>query len=371
VTSLTQDLNALVTSGEIRDIKGIGDALAEKITELVQTGSLDYYDRLKASVPPGVLQMLAINGIGPSKVRVLSGRLNITTLEQLEQACKDGRIRSVEGFGEKTEENILAGLQALRRYSARHLLSVAEPAATAMAAFIAKQKGVIRVDIAGSLRRRSETIGDIDILTVAKESFASAVMTAFTTHPDVERITAHGETKSSVILVSGIPCDLRIVADAEFAFALNYFTGSKEHNVRIRSIARDAGLSLNEYGFSRIDAKEKRGAAKKIIHCKDEEDLYRVIGLPFIPPELREDSGEVEAALEKKLPQLIVDQDLKGTFHCHTTYSDGAHSLLEMANAARNLGCSILESPTTARVRRTRTGSLRNEYGNSRRKLTC
>jgi DNA polymerase (family 10) len=338
VTSLTQDLNALVTSGEIRDIKGIGDALAEKITELVQTGSLDYYDRLKASVPPGVLQMLAINGIGPSKVRVLSGKLNITTLEQLEQACKDGRIRSVEGFGQKTEENILAGLQALRRYSARHLFSVAEPAATAMAAFIAKQKGVTRVDIAGSLRRRSETIGDIDILAVAKESFASAVMTAFTTHPDVERITAHGETKSSVILTSGIPCDLRIVAGAEFAFALNYFTGSKEHNVRIRSIARDAGLSLNEYGFSRIDAEEKRGAAKKIIHCKDEEDLYRVLGLPFIPPELREDSGEVEAALEKKLPQLIVDQDLKGAFHCHTTYSDGAHSLLEMANAARSLG---------------------------------
>lgn len=342
VTSLTQDLNALVTSGEIRDIKGIGDALAEKITELVQTGSLDYYDRLKASVPPGVLQMLAINGIGPSKVRVLSGKLNITTLEQLEQACKDGRIRSVEGFGQKTEENILAGLQALRRYSARHLFSVAEPAATAMAAFIAKQKGVTRVDIAGSLRRRSETIGDIDILAVAKESFAPAVMMAFTTHPDVERITAHGETKSSVILTSGIPCDLRIVAGAEFAFALNYFTGSKEHNVRIRSIARDAGLSLNEYGFSRIDAEEKRGAVKKIIHCKDEEDLYRVLGLPFIPPELREDSGEVEAALEKKLPQLIVDQDLKGAFHCHTTYSDGAHLLMEMANAARGLGWQYL-----------------------------
>ncbi|MCX6135937.1 MAG: DNA polymerase/3'-5' exonuclease PolX [Ignavibacteriales bacterium] len=342
VTSLTQDLSVLVTSGEIRNIKGIGDALSEKITELVTTGKLEYYEKLKSSVPPGVLQMLSIGGIGPAKVRVLSTTLKIATLDELEKACKEGKIRSVEGFGKKTEENILAGLSALKTYSARHLISSAEPVAKTMAAFVAKLKGVSRVEIAGSLRRRAETIGDIDILAVAKESEAAAVMQSFTSHPDVERITAHGATKSSVILLSGISCDLRIVNELEFPFALNYFTGSKEHNVRLRSLAREAGYSLNEYGFSKIESQEKRGASKQAFRCKDEEDIYRMLGLAYVPPELREDCGEFEKAQEKKLPQLVTEQDIKGTFHCHTTHSDGAHSLSEMANAARTLGWQYL-----------------------------
>jgi DNA polymerase (family X) len=342
IGGLTKDIQSLVESGEIRNIKGIGEALAEKITELVTTGKSKYYDELRRSLPEGLMKMLGIQGVGPKKVKLLYEKLKIKSVEELEKACKAGKLEHVEGFGKKTEENILAGIEALRKHSSKFLYSIAEQAAQSVFEVVSAQKGVIRAEIAGSLRRKKETIGDIDIVVSALQKDTKHIMKAFTTHPDVERVTGEGETKSSVVLKSGINCDLRVVKDSEFPFALNYFTGSKEHNVRMRTLAKEFGLSLNEYGFSKIDSEEKRGKAKKEVACKTEEDLYRALGLAYVPPELREDTGEIEAAQQKKLPVLVTEKDIRGTFHCHTNYSDGANTLLEMAEAAQHLGWQYL-----------------------------
>ena len=260
----------------------------------------------------------------------------------MEAACKAGKLEKVEGFGKKTEENILTGIEALKKHSSKFLYSVAEKDAQNIYSVIAKQKGIIRAEIAGSLRRKKEIIGDIDIVASAKSAAVPGIMKAFTSHAEVERITGQGETKSSVVLKSGINCDLRVVEDSEFPFALNYFTGSKDHNVRLRTIAKSFDLSLNEYGFSKIGSEEKRGKAKKTVPCKNEEAIYAALGLEYTPPELREDFGEIEAAGKNKLPHLVSEKDIRGTFHCHTNYSDGINTLAEMAEAARKLGWEYL-----------------------------
>lgn len=342
IDGITADLESLVKSGEIRNVKGIGEAIAEKIAELISTGKLKYYEELKASLPEGLMKMLKISGVGPKKVKVLYEKLRIKSVEELEAACKSGKLEKLEGFGKKTEDNILAGIEALRKHSSKFLYSVAEKAALNIFNVVSKQKGIIRAEIAGSLRRRKEVIGDIDIVASAKSAAVPSIMKAFTLHPDVERITGEGETKSSVVLNSGINCDLRVVDDSEFPFALNYFTGSKDHNVRLRTIAKKFELSLNEYGFSKIDSEEKRGKAKEVVACKNEEDIYGALGLAYIPPELREDFGEIEAAEKKKIPTLLSEKDIRGTFHCHTNYSDGANTLNEMAEAAQKLGWQYL-----------------------------
>ena len=342
IEGLTTDLKQLVTEGRIREVKGVGEAISEKITELVTTGKLRYHDELRSSLPEGLLKMLKIQGVGPKKVKLLYEKLKIKSVEELEAACKAGKLEKVEGFGKKTEENILAGIEAMRKHSSKFLYSVAEKAATSIFTTVEKQKGIIRAEIAGSLRRRKEVIGDIDIVASAKSSAVPAIMKAFTSHADVDRITGEGKTKSSVVLKSGINCDLRVVNDSEFPFALNYFTGSKEHNVRLRTIAKGIGLSLNEYGFSKVGAEEKRGKAKKEAACKNEEELYRTLGLVYVPPELREDRGEIEVALKKKIPVLLSEKDIRGTFHCHTNYSDGVNTLAEMAAGAQKLGWEYL-----------------------------
>jgi DNA polymerase (family 10) len=342
IEGATADFDTLVRSGEIRSIKGIGEAIAEKITELVTTGKSEYYEELKASLPEGLMEMLRISGVGPKKVKLLYEKLKIKSVEELESACIAGKLEKVEGFGKKTEENILTGIAALRKHSSKFLYSVAEKDAQGLYSVILKQKGIIRAEIAGSLRRKKEVIGDIDIVASAKAAAVPGIMKAFTSHSDVERITGQGETKSSVVLKSGINCDLRIVDDSEFPFALNYFTGSKDHNVRLRTIAKKFDLSLNEYGFSKIGSEEKRGKAKKTVPCKNEEAIYAVLGLEYTPPELREDFGEIEAAEKNKLPHLVSEKDIRGTFHCHTNYSDGMNTLLEMAEAAQKLGWEYL-----------------------------
>ncbi len=342
IEGVTADLDSLVKSGEIRNIKGIGEAISEKITELVTKGKSKYYEELKASLPEGLMQMLKISGVGPKKVKLLYEKLKIKSVEELEEACKAGKLEKVEGFGKKTEENILIGIEALRKHSSKFLYSVAEKAALSVFNVIAKQKGIIRAEIAGSVRRKKEVIGDIDIVASAKKPAVPAIMKAFTSHADVERITGEGETKSSVVLSSGINCDLRVVDDSEFPFALNYFTGSKDHNVRLRTIAKKFDLSLNEYGFSKIGSDEKRGKAKKAVVCKSEEDIYKTLGLEYTPPELREDFGEIEAAEKKKLPSLVTEKDIRGTFHCHTNYSDGVNTLPEMAEGTKKLGWEYL-----------------------------
>jgi DNA polymerase (family X) len=342
VTGLRQDLTALVAAGGINEVKGIGEALSEKITELVTTGVLRYYDELKASFPPGVLEMMKIPGVGPKKVKLLYERLHIVSIDELEKACREKKLAGVDGFGAKTQENILAGIQLLRKHSAFFLYSTAETAARKILDRITQLPGVLHAEIAGSLRRKKEVVGDIDIVAAAKKVHAKEILASFTSHSSVERIIGQGDTKASVVLDIGINCDLRVVDPSEYPFALNYFTGSKDHNVRIRSLAKTKGLSLNEYGFSSLDAEEKRGKAKQAVKCVTEEDIYTTVGLPYIPPELREDLGEIEAAASRTLPTLLAESDIRGTFHCHTNYSDGANTIVEMADAARALGWEYL-----------------------------
>jgi DNA polymerase (family 10) len=342
VGALTTDIKSLVESGELKNIKGIGEGLAEKISELTQTGKLKYYEDLRRSLPEGLVQMLRIQGLGPKRIKVLYDRLGVKTVDQLKEACEKHRLAEIDGFGEKTEENILKGIEMLRKHVDKHLYPEAKEAAERVHAVIRKQKGVLRSEVAGSLRRKKEVIGDIDILVSAKRSTSPALMEVFTSHPDIAEVLAQGETKSSVVLKSGINCDLRVVDDSEYPFALAYFTGSKEHNIEMRSLAKKFGWSLNEYGFSELDAEEKRGKAKRIVRCKDEEDIFKALGLSFIPPELRENMGEIEAAAKGKIPKLLEEKEIKGTFHCHSTYSDGSNSIEQMAKAARDLGWEYL-----------------------------
>lgn len=342
VAALTKDLNDLIETDELKDVRGIGERLAEKITELVRTGRLKYYEDLKKSLPPGLVEMLAIPGLGPKRIRLLYDELKIKTVDQLKEAAEKGKLETIKGFGEKIEENILRGIELLRKQVDKHLYPQAKEAAERVFSVITKQKSVIRAEIAGSLRRRKEVIGDIDILVSAKLTDAPKLMDVFTSHPDVERVVAKGDTKSSVLLKSAINCDLRVVKDDEYPFALAYFTGSKEHNIEMRSLAKKFGWSLNEYGFSHLGAEEKRGKAKRIVKCRDEEDIFEALELSYIPPELRENMGEIDAARSGKIPRLIEDNDIRGTFHCHTTYSDGANTLEEMAEAAKALGWEYL-----------------------------
>lgn len=327
ISGLTGDLQQLVESGEIGKVKGIGKALAEKITTLVTTGELAYYEELKAEFPPTIFELMNIPGLGPKKIKKLYETLGISSLIELEYACNENRLVDLEGFGAKSQENILQGIEARKKYSEKFHLPVAEHAATTMIEHIRKAKGIKRSDIAGSLRRKKEIIGDIDILVSAAQNDTPAIMKKFVSAPEVERVIAGGKTKSSVILKSGINVDLRVVADKEFPFALHYFTGSKEHNVRMRTIAKDHNLKLNEYGLF-------HESNNKPVACKDEKDILKKLGLVYIEPELREDFGEIEAAEKNNLPGLIEEKDLRGTFHCHTTYSDGANTLKEMADAA-------------------------------------
>jgi DNA polymerase (family 10) len=342
VGALTKDLYELIETGELRKVKGIGEGLAEKITELVQNGKSKYYEDLKKNIPVGVMAMLKIQGLGPKKVIILFEKLKIQSIEQLKEAAEKHKLAKLEGFGEKTEENILKGIELLGKNVDKHLYPQAKDAADKILETIQKQKGVIRCEVAGSLRRHKEIIGDIDILVSAKKQFTSAIMIAFTSHPDVDQILAEGETKSSVLLKSAINCDLRVVDDSEFPFALAYFTGSKEHNIEMRSLAKHFGWSLNEYGFSELGEKEKRGKAKRIVSCKDEVDIFKALELSYIPPELRENLGEIEAARKDSVPKIIEYKNIRGTFHCHTTYSDGANTLEEMAKAAQDLGWEFI-----------------------------
>jgi DNA polymerase (family X) len=338
IEGLPEDIAEIVKEGKLREVKGIGEGIARIITDFVKNGSSNDYVELRSSVPDGVLKMLRIQGLGPKKVKVLYEKLKITGVEDLEDAAQQGRLASLEGFGKKTEENILKGIQALRSHSDKSLYPVAAEAARILMEVLRGDHGVIRAEVAGSLRRRKEVVGDIDLLVSAQEKSRERLMDVFTSHADVQSIIAKGETKSSVILSRGIHCDLRIVNDEEFPFALNYFTGSKEHNVEMRSRARKHGWSLNEYTLSQLDKTESGKKPGRLPVCKDESDIYKALGLAYIPPELRENAGEFEAAESGTLPVLVTDEDVRGTFHCHSTYSDGVNTIEQMVAAARKKG---------------------------------
>ena len=333
--SLTEPLSRIISENRLREIKGVGEALQEKITTLVTTGRLPYYEDLKSSVPAGLLELLNIPGLGPKKVKALNDKLAIETVEQLETACKAGKVAALEGFGEKTQAKIIEGIQFRRTYASRHLLSDVLAAADPILASLRGHPDVIRCSAAGSLRRSREIIGDIDLLASSKKP--SQVIDFFTGQPGVLSVSARGDTKASVILEGGIQADLRVVSDSEFPFALAYFTGGKEHNIVMRQRAIQRGLRLNEYGL--FKSKEETRDPKLLVPCKTEEDIFRTLDLSYIPPELREDHGEIAAAEKGDLPRLIEWTDLKGSLHNHSNWSDGRETLEEIAAHVRELGC--------------------------------
>ena len=333
---LTEPLQKLVAENRLAEIKGIGEGLQKKITDLVSTGKLAYYDDLKASVPPGLVEMLQIPGLGPKKVKAMHDRLGLETIEQLEAACNAGQVASLEGFGEKTQAKILEGIRFRRAYASRHLLSDALAVAEPILDRLRGHADVIRCSAAGSVRRFKEIIGDIDLLASSRKP--ARVIDFFTSQPGVEGVSAKGDTKASVILQGGIQSDLRVVSDAEFPFALAYFTGNKEHNIVMRQRAIERGLRLNEYGL--FKSKEETRDPKLLVPCRTEEEIYQKLDLPYIPPELREDKGEFAAAEKDQLPKLVEWTDLKGSLHNHSNWSDGRHTLEDIAAHMRELGCA-------------------------------
>ncbi len=334
IEALSEPLDKVVAEARLGELKGIGEALQQKITELVTTGRLQYYEDLKAATPPGLVAMLDIPGLGPKKIKALHDELGIKTIPQLEQACKDGKIAGLKGFGEKTQANILEGIDRRRAYASRHLLSDALRAAEPLLEALRSHPDVIRCSSAGSLRRYREVIGDIDLLASSKHP--AEVIEFFTSQPGILKVLARGETKASVLLEGGIQSDLRVVSDAEYSSALMYFTGSKEHNIVMRQRAIDRGLRLNEYGLFR--SKEETRDPKLLVKCRTEEEMFEKLGLHYIPPEMREDMGEIALAERGPLPRLIEWTDLKGSLHNHSTWSDGHQRPEEIANSMRELG---------------------------------
>lgn len=318
--------------GKLREIPGVGQAIAEKIDELLSTGKLNFFEKLKAEVPVTLAEVLAVQDVGPKKAALFWKKLNITTIAQLEKAARGGKLRDLPGMGEKSEAKIIAGIESKKRSSGRVPLGVAWPVAQELVKFLRTLPGVRVAESAGSLRRMKATIGDLDFL-VASDN-AEPVMAAFVTHPLVARVLGHGPTKSSVELTNGLQADLRVLPPDRFGTLLQYFTGSKEHNVKLRELALDKGLSLSEHAFTRKNGQE--------ILCATETEVYKVLGLPYIPPEMREDRGELQAAIRNGLPRLIDVKDLQSDLHAHSTWSDGRLSVREMTMAARTRGLKCL-----------------------------
>ena len=339
ISQLEEDLATVVREGRLSSIPGIGETLREKITTLVTTGSLPFYEQLKAQIPPGLVEMLRIPSLGPKKVKALHESLGIDTLDKLRQACESGAVAQLKGFGPKTQAKILEGLTFLNEIGNRVRLDQAEYVAQGLIEGIKDWPGIQRWAVCGSIRRRRETAKDIDLLVSATE--AGPIIQRFVSLPGVLQVTGQGPTKSSVIVRRTMPsgstvtlnADLRVVEDRHFPFALHYFTGSKEHGKAMRLRAIQRGLKLNEYELS--------GEAGSI-PCADEADLFQALGLAYIPPELREDTGELLAAENGTLPTLIETKDIRGVFHNHTTASDGTASLEEMARVAQALGLTYL-----------------------------
>jgi DNA polymerase (family 10) len=332
--NLDEPLGIIVAEKRLGEIKGIGEALERKITELVETGKLAYYNELKTSMPPGLMEMLEIPGLGPRKIQALNQKLGVDSVEKLEAACQSGKIAELDGFGEKTQTNLLAGIERRRTYASKHLLNDALRAAEPLLDGLREHPDVIRCSAAGSLRRFKEVIGDIDLLASSKNP--AEVIAGFVAQPGIFKITAQGETKASVILDGGIQCDLRVVSDKEFAFALAYFTGSKEHNIVMRQRAIQRGLRLNEYGLFKSKAETRD--PKLLVPCRDEAEIFAKLDLPFMPPELREDHGEFAAGEKNDLPRLVEWTNLKGSLHNHSTWSDGHNRLEEIAEYMDDLG---------------------------------
>jgi DNA polymerase (family 10) len=327
------EVRNLQKRGELEEIPGVGKAIAEKIDELLRTGDLEFYYRLTAEVPPSLLEVLEVENVGPKKAARFWKELGIVTMEDLEAAAREGKVREMDGFGAKSEQKILVAIDAYKKHDhARILISEAKGVAVEITRRIRELEGVVEVEVAGSLRRSRETIGDLDIVVSATNP--QMVTDSFLAFPEVQKIRAQGDVKVSVLLSRGLRLQLWIHPPDRFGSALQYATGSQMHNLRLRELAQEQGLSLSEHGFMRDDGTE--------ILCAEETEVYAALGLPWIPPQLREDRGEIAAALSGELPELVSSHDVRGELHAHSDWSDGKVSIEEMCSAALERGLSFL-----------------------------
>ncbi len=370
---LGRDINDVWREGDqssLQQIPGIGKAIAEKIDELLSTGELQFLNKLTAEVPASLAGLLAVPDLGPKKVQLFWKELGITTLPELESAAREGRLRTLPGMGAKSEDKILAGIESLSRRTGRTPLGKAWPLAQELMSGLAEIPGVVTVQVAGSLRRWRETIGDIDILVASADP--GPVMQTFTGLPQVARVLGQGETKSSVEFTNGMRAQVWVHPPEKFGTALQYATGSKDHNVRLRERALSLELSLSEHALTRVESGEE-------IHCATEQQVYEKLGLPWIPAELREDRGEIQAAQAGRLPNLVRREDLVSELHSHSTWSDGRESIQQMALAARARGYQVLAvtdhshslgvvnglSPEDLPAQRAEIASVQQELGDS------
>lgn len=334
VGALEGDIETLASSGQLANTPGLGKTILARVNEALTTGHIRFHDELAEKIPVGLRQMTRIPGLGAKRVRQLNSELGISTLQELQQAAQEGKIASVSGFGAKSQENILKGIEFLQQHQDRFRIDIAEAQAEAVAAELRALSQVVRLAVAGSIRRRRETVHDIDVVgSVAQESDREPIMKHLLGLPAVASVIGTGDTKSSVVLRSGIALDLRLVLDEEYPYLLHHSTGSKAHNVSLRTHAQRQDIKISEYGIWKGEEK---------IACKDEADFYHIFGMEFIPPEMREDRGEFEAARKNALPELVTEADLKGILHVHSTWSDGQSTIREMAEAARAMGVSYL-----------------------------
>jgi DNA polymerase (family 10) len=331
IEGLTEDIEELWRQGRLRSVPGIGEALAKKIADYLEDGRMAYYEGLREKVPAGLVDVMGVPGVGPKKAQILWQRLGVTNLEELEAAAKARRLRRLKGFQAKTEENILKGIELVKQGRRRTLLADAWPVVEEMIAYLKDHAPVDRVAPAGSFRRMKETVGDVDLLVESRDH--SEVAKAFTTMPWVGDVVLAGETKCTVLLRTGLQVDLRILDAESWGSGLLYFTGSKDHNIRLRGLAQKKGLKLSEYGLFRGDER---------VAGATEAEVYDALGCAYIEPEMREDQGEIEAARRGTLPRLVTVQDIRGDFHAHTNRTDGADTLEQMVAAARARGYAFL-----------------------------
>lgn len=335
----TGDLKQAAERHELDRIEGIGKSVAEKIAELLHTGKLAYFEELKAGFPRTIFELFELQGLGAKKIKALYDKLDIASVEQLVWACNHGTVAELPGFGEKTQQKLLAAVEQRRKSIGLFRLGDVVGEALRLTSDLREHPAVVRASEAGSVRRRKEIVRDLDFVVSTREP--AEVGEFFATRPEVEEVIVKGPTKVSVRLQSGIQCDLRLVGDTEYPYALHHFTGSKEHHIALRNRALERGWSINDYRFSVAEGKAGEHA-EPLPEIVDETSFYRALDLDFIPPELREASGEIEAAAAGKLPELVQLENLRGTFHCHTNASDGKNTLAEMAGAARDLGLQYL-----------------------------
>ena len=341
INALDGDIEQLAREGKLKGVPGLGPTIIKRVEEAIETGHIAFYDELASTTPPIKLEMLRIQGVGPKKINAIYNQLHVNSIADLIKAIEENKVAALPSFGKKTQDNILQGIAFLEQHAGRFLYPVAEEEAARIQTVLAAIPEIVRMQVGGSLRRRRETIGDIDMVVSVGDSAGDEIkrkiMEVFTSQPSVKAITGKGETKSSVVLRSGINMDLRVVDDSQFPYTLHHFTGSKEHHIPLRRRALSMGMTINDYGLFR--GKEPH---LELIPCKDEADIYAALGMDYIEPEMREDMGEIEAAINHTLPVLVQDSDLRGVLHAHSTWSDGQNTLREMAEACIARGFSYL-----------------------------